>query len=297
MNTASYGPSNALVDIIAAPARALDEVRHHVAWLWWPLLISVGLTIAAFATYFLWVDFDWMIDEMVRAMPPGTDPAVADSMRGFLSPGRQVAFSAIGIVLMTFVIYGVQAAYLHLVNKVAGEPSLRYGQWFAFSAWTAFPGVFQALIILVVILLADSNQVAQHELMPISFNALFIHAEPGSPWFNWGNSISLVNLWMLGLMTLGIMRWTGAGVGKCRRTLGLRVCATWFESALDDGRPRTVQGCCGALQGRFTSPSLLARRARSVTTGSGARSAGTRPQPGRSRRRSGDAASLGRRSG
>lgn len=223
MNTNNYGATNALVDIIAAPARALDEVRHHVSWLWWPLGISLLVTIAAFAFYFHWVDFDWMVDEMARAMPPGTDPAAAEQMRGFMSPGKQTLFSAIGVVLMTFVIYAIQATYLHLVNKVGGDPSLRYGQWFAFSAWTAFPGVFQAVAMFVVMLMADGNQVAMHELTPLSFQSLFIHAEPGSSWFTWGNSISLINLWMLGLMTLGIMRWTGASLVKA----AVIACAPW----------------------------------------------------------------------
>lgn len=214
MNSQPYSALNALVDIIATPTKALDEVRHHVSWLWWPLGVSLLVTVAAFAFYFTWVDFDWMIDEMVRTLPPGTDPAAGEQMRGFLTPGRQIGFSAIAIVVMTFLIYAIQSTYLHLVNKVAGDSTLRFGQWFAFSAWTAFPGVFQAIAMLVVMLLSDSNQVAQHELMPLSFNALFIHAEPGSPWFTWGNSLSLINLWMLGLMTLGVMRWTGAGLGK-----------------------------------------------------------------------------------
>ncbi len=214
MNTANYSVFNALVDIIAAPAKALDEVRHHVSWLWWPLGISLLVTVSVFVFYFNWVDFDWMIDEMVRTLPPGTDPAAGDQMRSFLTPGRQTGFAVVGIVVMTFLIYAIQSTYLHLVNKVAGDSSLRFGQWFAFSAWTAFPGVFQAIAMLVVILMADGNQVAQHDLMPLSFQSLFIHAEPGSSWFTWGNSISLINIWMLGLMTLGIMRWTGAGLVK-----------------------------------------------------------------------------------
>ncbi|HRQ65701.1 MAG TPA: YIP1 family protein [Xanthomonadaceae bacterium] len=214
MNTNNYSVLNALVDIIAAPAKALEEVRSRVAWLWVPLVISVVVTVAAFVAYFLWVDFDWLLDEMVRQMPPGTDPAAAEQMRNFMSPGVNITLIAISIPLMTLLIYAVQAVYLHLVNKVAGDPSLRYGQWFAFSAWTAFVGVFQAIAMFVVMLLADSNQVAQHELMPLSFNQLFLHAEPGSSWFNWGNSISLVNVWMLVLMTIGFMRWTGSAAVK-----------------------------------------------------------------------------------
>lgn len=223
MNSSSYSVGNALVDIIAAPSKALDAVRDRVAWLWWPLGISMLAGIGAFGFYLAWVDFDWMIGEVIRTLPPETDPAAGERIRGFMTPARQFGFVIAGIVLMTFAIYLVQSVYLHLVNKVTGNPELRFGQWFAFTAWTAFPGVFQSLAIFVVIAMAESNQLAQHELMPLSFQSLFIHAEPGTSWFNWGNAISLINVWMLGLMTLGIMRWTGAGIGKAL----LIACTPW----------------------------------------------------------------------
>lgn len=223
MNT-NYSVGNALVDIIAAPAKALDEVKHRVSWLWVPLGISLLLTIIAVVFYNLWVDFDWLVDETVRtALPPGSDPAAADSIRGFMKPGVMITTGVVAIIVMTFVIYAIQSAYLHLVNKAVGDPTLRFGQWFAFSAWTAFPGVFNAIAMLVVIAMADSNQLAQHELSPLSMQALFIHAAPGSSWFTWGNSLTLINLWMLVLMTIGFMRWTGSSLVKS----AIVACAPW----------------------------------------------------------------------
>lgn len=223
MNT-NYSVGNALVDIIAAPAKALDEVKHRVSWLWVPLGISLLLTIVAVVFYNLWVDFDWLVDETVRtALPPGSDPAAADSIRSFMKPGVMITTGVVAIIVMTFVIYAIQSAYLHLVNKAVGDPTLRFGQWFAFSAWTAFPGVFNAIVMLVVIALADSNQLAQHDLSPLSMQALFIHADPGSSWFTWGNSLTLINLWMLALMTIGFMRWTGSSLVKS----AIVACAPW----------------------------------------------------------------------
>jgi hypothetical protein len=220
----NYSVGNALVDIIAAPARALDEVKNRVSWLWVPLGISLLLTIVAVVFYNLWVDFDWLVEETVRtALPPGSDPAAADSVRSFMKPSVMITTGVVAIIVMTFLIYAIQSAYLHLVNKAVGDPSLRFGQWFAFSAWTAFPAIFQAIAMLVVIAMADSNQLAQHELTPLSMQALFIHAEPGTSWFTWGNSLSLINLWMLALMTIGFMRWTGSSLIKS----AIVACAPW----------------------------------------------------------------------
>src|SRR5690606_30414123 len=138
MNQNNYGAMNALVDIIAAPGKALDAVREHPRWLWWPLLLTLLASIAAFSWYFLWVDFPWLVEEVVRtAVPPGGDPAMAEAIRTFMSPGVQLASTAVGIVVITLLMYTVQSLYLHLVNKASGDPSLRFGQWFAFSAFTS----------------------------------------------------------------------------------------------------------------------------------------------------------------
>lgn len=219
--TGGYSVFNALIDVIAQPSRALDEVKKHPRWFWWPLLISVGVTCAAFAYYISWVDFDWLVDDAVRGAIAGGMPAdQAESIRGFMNPTMQLWTSIIAIVVMTFIIYSIQSTYLHLVNKTVGDPTIGWGQWFSFSAWTAFVGVFNAIAMFVVMFMADSNQLAQHDLMPLSINSLFIHASPGDAWFTWGNSLSLVNIWMLVLMAIGYRCWTGASLGKA-------VAVTW----------------------------------------------------------------------
>jgi hypothetical protein len=45
-------------------------------------------------------------------------------------------------------------------------------------------------------------------------NALFFHAAPGEPWFNWASTLNLVNFWTIFLMATGIARWTGASMVK-----------------------------------------------------------------------------------
>lgn len=212
---AGYTILNALTDIVAAPSQALDGVRGHPRWCWWPLLILLAVTIGAYVYYWSWVDFDWFIDETVAQMAAqGASAEQAEAMRGFFSPGRQMLFSTIAIVLMTLVILAVQAVYLHLVNKVAGDPSLGYGQWFSFSAWTSFVGVVNGLAAFAVMLLADGNQLPINELVPLSLNSLVMHAEAGDPWFNWGNTLTLVNFWTLALMVLGYARWTRSSTMK-----------------------------------------------------------------------------------
>ena len=214
MSDAKYTPFNAMVDIVAAPGRALDAVKPHTSWLWWPLLISVLLTCAAFTYYFSWVDFDWLVDETIAGLPAENRAEAADGVRAFMTPTMSTVTTCLAIVIITFVIYCIQAAYLHVATKLATSAEVRYGQWFNFSAWTAFVNVIGAIAIFMVIFLADNNRLGQDELSPFSMNSLFIHARMGDPWFNWGNSLSLVNIWILFLMSMGYARWTGSSIIK-----------------------------------------------------------------------------------
>jgi len=214
MNDTSYTVFNAMVDIIAAPNKAFDEIKQHTAWLWWPLLISLALICGLFAWYYSWVDFDWLVEETIRQMPAEDRAAGGDAVRGFMNPNTMLITTLVSIVVMTFVIYLVEAVYFHLANKVTTGAGIRFGQWFAFAAWTAFVGIFGSLAAFIMLLLADSNQVSAESLQVLSFNNLLMHAEPGSPWFRWGNSLTLINLWMLALMSIGYARWTGASMVK-----------------------------------------------------------------------------------
>lgn len=211
----SYGIGNALVDIIAAPSKALDEVRDRVSWLWVPLGAVIVLSIASMITYYAWVDFDWLVDQTVsETMRTGADPSAEEGIRSFMQPGTMMAITVVSVLVMTLLIYALQSVYLHLVNKVTGNPELRFGQWFALSAWSGFPIVFQALSTFVLIAVTGNRQLGQQELSPLSLQSLLIRADAGSSWATWGNSITLITFWTIGLLALGIMRWTGASALK-----------------------------------------------------------------------------------
>lgn len=210
----SYSVFNAMTDIVASPGKALDEIKDHTSWLWWPLLITMVLASGLMVYYYSWVDFPWLVEETIRQTPVETRAESADAIRNFMDPGRQTWMTVAAIVLMTLVIYLVQSTYLHLVNKLITGAEIRFGQWFSFSVWTAFVGVFGVLAAFATILMADSNQLSNQELQVLSLNNLFIHAEAGEPWFNWASSLTLIHFWTLFLMSIGFARWTGAAMVK-----------------------------------------------------------------------------------
>jgi len=210
----SYSMFNAMVDIVAAPGKALDEIKSHTSWLWWPLLISILLASGLMLYYYNWVDFPWLIEETIRQMPAENRAEGADVIRNFMSVGTSSWTTVVAIVIMSLVIYTVQATYLHLANKLTTSAEIGFGQWFSFSVWTGFVSVFGALAAFVVIFMADSNQLAGDRLQVLSLNSLIVHASAGDPLYTWASSLSLINFWTIFLMSIGYARWTGAAIVK-----------------------------------------------------------------------------------
>jgi len=214
MTSNNYTVVNAMTDMIASPSRAWDELRHHTGWLWVPLLLVIVLNCAAFTYFYLWVDFSWLVEETIRGLPPETRAEAAPGVRNFMTVTSTLSITIASIVFMSVVIYLLTAVYYLLAAKVALNSELGFGQWFSLTAWSGLPTVFTAVAMFVVILMADSNQLSQAELSPLSINALFIGAEPGEPWFQWGSSLQLINFWSIFLAGLGISRWTDASLIK-----------------------------------------------------------------------------------
>ena len=214
MNNKTYTVFNALTDIIASPDKALDEIKQHTSWLWWPLLIGLTAAVGVFAYYYSWVDFPWLVEETIRQLPAADRAESAEPIRNFMKQGQTMWITLIAVVIISFVIYTIQATYFHLVNKMTSGAEIGFGQWFSFSVWVSFINIFGSLAALMVILMADSNQVASTSLQPLSLNSLLLHASPGSTWFTWANSLSLLTIWVLYLSATGFGRWTGASTAK-----------------------------------------------------------------------------------
>jgi hypothetical protein len=214
MSGKSYTVFNAMVDIVASPGKALDEIKQHTAWLWWPLLINMLLACGLFIYYYGWVDFSWLVDETIRQVPAENRAESADAIRNFMQPGRSTWTTVIAIVVVSFIVFTIQATYFHLVNKLTTGSDIGFGKWFSFSVWTAFVGVFGTLAGLAMILMADSNQLTTQDLAVLSMNSLFVHAPAGDPWFTWASSLTLINFWTFFLMSIGYARWTGASIVK-----------------------------------------------------------------------------------
>ena len=214
MSDSNYSVFNAMTDIIASPSKAFDHIKNHTSWLWWALLINLFLSMAVFGYYYSWVDFPWVVEETIRNLPPENRAEAAETVRNMMKPETTMMITLVAIVAITFIMYTIQAVYLNLANKMTAGADIKFGQWFSLTCWANFVGVFSSIAALIVILMADNNQLPSTDLQPLSLNALLVHAKPGETWATWATSLSLISFWSIFLIATGFRRWTGASTIK-----------------------------------------------------------------------------------
>ncbi len=214
MTEKTYTVFNAMTDMVASPGKAFDQIKLHSSWFWWPLLISIVLAAGMMYYYFNWVDFSWFVEETIRAMPVEQRAEAAEPTRQFMQQGSTSWMSVGGVVIGSFIIYAIMGVYFHLANKLTTSADLSFGQWFSFSVWANFVSIFGTLAAIAYILMSDTNQISAESLQVTSFNALFVKASVGDPWYSIASSFSLINIWIIALMTIGYARWTGATMMK-----------------------------------------------------------------------------------
>ena len=99
MSDNSYSMFNAMEDIIASPGKALDEIKSHTSWLWWPLIITVLLASGLMIYYYNWVDFPWLIEETIRQLPAEDRAEAAGPIRQFMSVGTSTWTTVVAIMV------------------------------------------------------------------------------------------------------------------------------------------------------------------------------------------------------
>ncbi|HET7570159.1 MAG TPA: YIP1 family protein [Gammaproteobacteria bacterium] len=202
---ASRSLTSCLLDTFVAPAGALDAARERSRWLWAPLLLVIAAAIAMWIWYYRTVDFAWLTDHLLSA--GNLTPDQASQARAFMTPGRSLGIACVSVVVVTFVVYAVQALYLMMAARLIGEREIGFGQWFSLTAWTRLPNLLAIVAMALAYGFASGNQIAPAALSVLSLNGLLFHFQNGHAAFSLANSITLTLIWSLGLLTYGVMRW------------------------------------------------------------------------------------------
>ncbi|MGB9430089.1 MAG: YIP1 family protein [Gammaproteobacteria bacterium] len=202
-----------LGNIFVEPKKALQDIRPHGGWAWYPLVITLILTTAMSAWYFSTVDISWLADQTLAPLASKYSSDQLDAMRGGFTRNRFLFGATVGGTIVILFIYLLQALYFFLVSKLGGFEEQSYGKWFSFTVWTSFPMVLSTIATGIAYLFA-SHQTSYYALDVTSLNTLLFHLPMSHPLMGVAASVRLTWFWTLALMVLGFALWTRKSLGK-----------------------------------------------------------------------------------
>lgn len=203
-----------LGNIFLEPKKALQDIRAHGRWLWYPFIISIVLSVILIIWYFSRVDMNWLGQQTLAQLSGknlSTDQQQA--ILGSLTRSRFLTFGIVGAVMVSIILWLLQALYYFFAAKIGGYEEQSYGQWFNFTIWTWFPNVVATIAAGIAYVFA-SPQTAFQSIDVTSLNTLFFHLPPYAGLGSVANSVHLTTFWTLGLMIVGFSLWTKKTLGK-----------------------------------------------------------------------------------
>lgn len=201
-----------LANIFVAPGQALDYVRSNARSWWLPLGILLVFTAAFSLWWALTVNLEAYHMAQMQMLTHLHPESAGKYGQYIMHQGRGALMIGVAASLVVIVIIElVYALYLFLADKVFSADSKGYGQWFAFTTWTALPSVLATIAGMIAF--AVSHKTGLRPTDVTSLNELFFHLNPGDGLYKLGQ-FSLLSFWVIGLVTYGLRRWCNHGTGK-----------------------------------------------------------------------------------
>lgn len=199
-------PFQACKTIILKPNGVFKAIGEHNNWSWLPFLLLVAAMLTPQYLYFSNVDITWLADQTIASMD-AMSPAEENAIRATFSKDFLMGSALVGGIIGIAIVNAVFALYLNVMTRSDDSHIFGFTDWYGFTWWANLPHIFSFLLSVVLILIADSNQISQSVLSPLSLSSL-LSIDTASPWFGILNAISLDLVWVIYLTQVGISQWT-----------------------------------------------------------------------------------------
>jgi hypothetical protein len=201
-------PFQAMKDIFVKPNQVFATISDTHNWSWIPFICIAMIGVMPIYMYFNFVDFSWYTELMVQAIAGDLSPAEQNTFRNLMSDQAQSLWTGVfGSVFIILITNGILALYLNIVTKADEECVQGYTDWYGFSWWVSIPVIVSSLMGMVIVLMAQDNQLSPLSIAPTSLAFIF-SVEMNSSWASLMQSIRLESIWVMYLTAVGLSQWT-----------------------------------------------------------------------------------------
>lgn len=201
------------MNVFIEPKSAMTKLNNEPNF-WFPLFLTIALSVIAVVIYFSLVDYEWLSDYMLNSLAKPDGVAADNEAVPQISKDIMMWMSITGIVIGIPIVRILESTYYHLVGKITGvERSFKY--WLAVSCWSAIP-LLLVIMVSVGMLVAHSNgQVSQEQLNVFSLNELFFNVNPSDKWYSLLSSITILHPWVWWLVAYAVRLTSGRSWQYC----------------------------------------------------------------------------------
>jgi hypothetical protein len=203
-------PIQLLGQIFYEPKLTFEAIKDQPrAWI--PLTALIVLSSIVMYWYLATVDFPWMINRMMEAVPQA-DATARANMESMFTRNSMLLTTLAGIIVGTPVMCAIVGVYFLLAGKFIGS-DISFGKWFAFAAWTKVPSLL-TLPLMALQIITGKGQVALEQLNMMSLSFL-LQLPASHKWASFAGNLDLTVLWSAFVTFVGLRVWTGRSVGTC----------------------------------------------------------------------------------
>lgn len=198
------------VDLLVTQPTEFFKQLDAAPRFWFPLLLSIGITLILLFWYYSGLDIAWFVDMTFSSNPKAAQ--IPEEQRA-----KALAFMTRNFLLFTSLFAAVvgiaarqllQALYLLVAGKVT-HVKRGYGHWLALSCWSSLPLTVGGITGVVMLLLQDGRQMLPEALDPLSLNSLLFNLHMGQPGYSLVTSLTLLHLPSWALAVIGVRTWSG----------------------------------------------------------------------------------------
>jgi hypothetical protein len=203
-----------VVNIFVSPMEVFNSLQLKPTIVL-PFFLPLISLVVVYVWYFTIVDFPWLIEQMLVRMGDIPQDEIAQIQKVFEDMGStgMMVTQSIGIVVMTLLLYSLQAGYLSLISAITGD-AIRFKQWFSLTSWTYLIGLLSVIAIVINILLSENGQISVSEVNALSFSGLGLGVDGNTSLQSLFDTLNLTMFWSLGLLVVGYQHWVKPGYAK-----------------------------------------------------------------------------------
>lgn len=200
---------NTLVSVLIEPKKGFELALQSKHGFWLPMLAIFVSILIAQVLFFQAADPNVLIDFQLKTMPDLT-PTQAEEFRQYMmqSFSTQQIVGMIIVPIILLILNALFALYLNLISKLDEHCVHGFGDWFKFTWWVATPALFASVGAILLIGLAEPQQLTPEIFNFSSVNQLMLGFEPHEPLYSVSENFNVFVIWSVVITAIGLQRWT-----------------------------------------------------------------------------------------